>query len=84
MEQVWIWVYRDTFEEVDMSLDSNFDNLAKILVAKKLVQTYFDDCKKNTYWDNVEEFLDDYVADDTEDFYAYALKHNAIIDIKRN
>ena len=90
MEQIWIYVYRDTFEEVDMSLDSNFDNLAEILVTKKFAQSYFDDCKKNLYWENknlywenLEEFLNDYTADDTQDFYEYAWRHNAIIEIKR-
>lgn len=78
MEQVWIWVYRDTIEEHD-----DIDNLAEILVKKEFAERYFNDCGKTAYYDNLEEFLNDYTADCTEDFYKYALKHNAIIEIKR-
>ena len=44
---------------------------------------YFNECiatlDYNVYRD-FEEFLDEYTADDTEDFYNYAVEHNAILD----
>ena len=78
MEQVGILVYRDTIEEHD-----DIDNLAEIFVTKKFAQRYFNECGKDVYWDSLEEFLNDYTADCTEDFYEYAWRHNAIIEIKR-
>ena len=35
-----------------------------------------------TDFDTYEEFMDNYTADDTEDLYEYAKKHDAIIKIK--
>ena len=76
MEKVWICVYRDTIEEHDDSF-----NLAEILVTKDFVEQYFKECNKNEYFKDLEDFLTEYIADDTDDFYNYAKEHNAIIEI---
>ena len=75
-ENVWICVYRDTIEEHNESR-----NLTEILVTKEFVEQYFKECGKDEYFKDVEDFLTEYIADDTEDFYEYAMKHNAIIEI---
>ena len=31
---------------------------------------------------DLEKFLDEYTADDTEDFYEYAIEHKAIIAVE--
>lgn len=77
-EKVWICVYRDTIEQHD-----NSENLTEILVTMDFAKQYFNECiatlDYNSYRD-FEEFLDEYTADDTEDFYSYAVEHNAILD----
>ena len=75
MEKVWICVYRDTIEQHDDDW-----NLTDVLVTKEFFKQYFNELKTE-YWDSMEEFLDEFTADDTQDFYDYAVKHNAIIDI---
>lgn len=74
MENIWICVYRDTIEEHDEN-----ENLTEILTTKDFVKQYFNECQKE-YFDNMEEFLNEYTADNTEDFYEYAMKYNAVID----
>lgn len=74
MEKIWICVYRDTIEEHDDDW-----NLTDVLVTEEFFKQYFNECKSD-YWDSVEEFLSEFTADDTQDFYSYAMKHNAIID----
>lgn len=75
---IWICVYRDTIEQHDES-----NNLTEIKVEKEFAERYFNECIK-TLEDNIysdfEEFLDEYTADDTENFYDFAVKNNAIID----
>lgn len=73
-ENVWICVYRDTIEQHDDDW-----NLTDILVTKEFFEQYFNELKKE-YWDSLEEFLNEFTADDTQDFYKYAVKHNAILD----
>jgi hypothetical protein len=75
MEKIWICVYRDTVE----THNDNW-NLTEIQVAKHFAKQYFDECKAE-YFDSFEEFLNEYTADNTEDFYSYALKHHEIISI---
>ncbi len=75
VEAIWICVYRDTIEEHDES-----ENLTEIQVAKEFAEQYFKECKSE-YFNSFEDFLNEYTADDTEDFYSYALKHHEIISI---
>ena len=76
MENIWICVYRDTIEQHD-----NDNNLTEVLVTKEFAQQYFNnriargEYSKMTF----EDFLDEYTADWTVDFYRYAMKHNAVI-----
>ena len=73
MENIWICVYRDTIEEHDES-----ENLTEVLVTKEFFEQYFNERQKG-YFDTMEDFLNEYTADHTEDFYGYAMKHNAVI-----
>ena len=73
MEKMWICVYRDTIEEHDES-----ENLTEVLVTKEFAEQYFNE-RQSKVFDNMEYFLNEYTADDTEDFYEYAMNHNAVI-----
>lgn len=73
MEKMWICVYRDTIEEHDES-----ENLTEVLVTKDFAEQYFNE-RQSKVFDSMEEFLNEYTADDTEDFYEYAMNHNAVI-----
>lgn len=75
MEKNWIFVYRDTIEEHD-----EIDNLAEVQVTREFVEQYVKE-RQDGLFDNVEEFLNEYTADNTEDFYEYAMKHNAVIKV---
>lgn len=75
MEKVWVCVYRDTIEEHNAST-----NLTEVLVTKEFAEQYFKECNKDEYYKDLEDFLSEYTADDTEDFYEYAMKHNAVIN----
>lgn len=77
MEKLWICVYRDTIEEHDEA-----DNLAEVLVTREFAEQYFKECNKKEYFKDLDDFLNEYIADDTDDFYAYAMEHNAVIDTK--
>lgn len=76
MEKIWLCVYRDTIEEHDDNC-----NLASIEVTKEFAEQYVKE-RKSEYFDSLEDFLNEYTADDTEDFYEYATKHNAVIAIE--
>ena len=73
MEAIWICVYRDTIEEHE---DNN--NLTEVQVTKEFAEQYFNEYQK-PYYKNMEDFLNEYTADETQDFYEYAMKHNAVI-----
>lgn len=73
MKKIWFCVYRDTIEKHDDDC-----NLASIEVTKEFAEQYVEECKSE-YFGSLEEFLNEYTADDTEDFYGYAMKHNAVI-----
>lgn len=75
MEKMWICVYRDTIEEHD-----EIDNLAEVQVTREFVEQYVKE-RQNGIFDNVEEFLNEYTADNTEDFYEYAMEHKAVIQV---
>lgn len=73
-ETIWICVYRDTIEQHN---DSN--NLTEVKVTMDFFKQYFNECQKE-YYDSMEDFLNEYTADDTENFYHYAIQHNAVLD----
>ncbi len=78
-KEIYICVYRDTIEAHDED-----NNLSEILVTKEFAEQYFNECIKTKEWNEwktFEEFSNEYIADDTEDFYDYAMEHNAIIEI---
>ena len=75
-EIIEICVYKDTIMQHDES-----HNLSLVTVEKELVEQYLKERKNGMYTD-VEAFLDEYTADDTEDFYEYALKHNGVIKVE--
>ena len=79
MEKIWICVYRDTVEEHD-----EVNNLTDVQVtkefAKQFYNTFTDEAKES--FGSFENFLNEYTADDTEEFYQYAMKHNAVLDIE--
>ena len=74
----WICVYRDTIEEHDEDW-----NLSEVLVMRDFARQYFEECKAEDYDDSIvfDNWVMNYDADDTEDFYDYAMKHNAVLDI---
>ena len=76
---IWICVYRDTIE--DHTEDCN---LAEVKVTEDFARQYFEECKAEQYDESIvfENWIMNYDADDTEDFYEYAMKHNAVLDIE--
>lgn len=78
MKTKWIVVYRSTIEP-DFDGDNN---LSEIQVSMEILEKYFEEKKDKTTWKTLEEFLDNYIADDTEDFYEYAKSYDAIMDIQ--
>lgn len=79
MEKIWICVYRDTIEEHD-----EVDNLSEVLVTKEFAEQYFKERILRAEDDDLtfEGFLNEYTADWTEDFYEYAIEHNAVIEVQ--
>lgn len=73
-ETIWICVYRDTIEEHNAST-----NLTEVLVTKEFAEQYVKE-RLSEYYNTFEDFWNEYTADDTEDFYDYAMKHNAVLD----
>lgn len=76
MEKEWICVYRDTIEEHD-----EIDNLAYVQVTREFVEQYVRE-RQNGLFKDVEEFFNEYTADNTEDFYEYAMEHGAVIQVE--
>lgn len=76
---IWICVYRDTIEEHDED-----DNLAEILVSEDFAEQYFNECISKNYDETIVfwNWVMNYDANDTMDFYQYAKEHNAIIEIR--
>lgn len=75
MEKVLVCVYRDTVKEHD-----EVDNLAYVQVTMDFLAKYVRE-RQNDFKD-VEEFLNEYTADNTEDFYEYAMEHRAVIKVE--
>lgn len=77
MNKISICVYRDTIEE------HNDDwNLSEVWVIKDFAEQYYNNSENKEYYETFEDFLNEFTADDTEDFYEYAKEHNAIIEIE--
>lgn len=74
-EKVWVCVYRDTIEEHD-----EVNNLSYVKVTMNFLDQYVKERKKG--FESLEEFLDEYTADTTEDFYEYAMEHGAVIAVE--
>lgn len=74
-ERVWVCVYRDTIEEHD-----EVDNLSYVWVETDFLNQYVKE--RNKGFESLEEFLNEYTADTTEDFYEYAMEHGAVIAIE--
>ena len=81
---IWIDVYADTtpYKQAD-------NNLLSVLVSRETTKAYFDqyigigkqtngNIEKDTY-ESVNDWLADYWCDDTDQFYEFAKKRNAII-----
>ena len=79
MDTFWIVVYRDTIEK-----HNEDNNLSAILVSEDFVEQYFNECifNKLDYAMSLGDWLMEYTADETMDFYQYAKEHNAIIEIQ--
>lgn len=75
MGKVWVCVYRDTIEEHD-----EVNNLSYVEVTMDFLDQYVRE-RKNGF-ESLEEFLDEYTADTTEDFYEYAIEHGAVIAVE--
>lgn len=80
-EKVWICVFRDTVEELE---DDWQTNLSEILVTEDFARQYFEECCAEQYDESIdfENWIMNYDASETTDFYNYASKHNAVIDIE--
>lgn len=76
LEKVWVCVYRDTIEEHDEA-----NNLAYVKVRMDFLDKYLRE-RQGGLFKNLKEFLDEYTADDTEDFYEYAKEHGEVIAVE--
>ena len=76
METILVCVYRDTIEEHD-----EVNNLAYVQVTMDFLKQYVKE-RQDGFFKDLEEFLNEYTADNTEDFYEYAMEHGAVIDIE--
>lgn len=76
MEKEWVCVYRDTIEEHD-----EINNLAYVEVTKDFLAKYVEE-RQNGLFEGLEEFFNEYTADNTEDFYEYAMAHGAVLAVE--
>ena len=76
IKTVGICVYRDTIEEHD-----EVNNLSYVEVTINVLVQYVRERQSGLFKD-LEKFLDEYTADDTEDFYEYAIEHKAVITVE--
>ena len=74
--KVWVCVYRDTIEKHD-----EVNNLAYVKVRMDFLKQYVKERQEGVFKD-LKEFLDEYTADNTEDFYEYAMAHGAVIAVE--
>ena len=76
MKTICVCVYRDTIEEHD-----EVNNLSYVEVTTDFLAKYVKE-RQGEFFKDLEEFLNEYTADDTEDFYKYAMEHNAVISVE--
>ena len=76
METIGVCVYRDTIEEHD-----EVNNLSYVKVTMDFLDQYVREQQGGLFKD-LGQFLDEYTADDTEDFYEYAMEHRAVIAVE--
>ena len=76
MKTVEVCVYRDTIEEHD-----EVNNLSYVEVTMDFLDQYVRERQGGLFKD-LGEFLNEYTADNTEDFYAYAMEHGAVITVE--
>ena len=83
---VLITVYADTVPGHEEE-----DDFLEICVSRELAEKYFEetqdkDCTRGNinkdHYDCFDDWNDDYICDDTLDFYAYAADRNGILGIK--
>ena len=78
METVWITVYKDT-----MNHEYNGDNnLLNVKITREFAELYFLDKVNKDDYRSFTDFINNYTADTTEDFYEFARDHDAIIEIE--
>jgi len=78
MNTIAIVVYKDTINNEHNS----DDNLSCIYVEKKFAELYFLNKINKDDYSNFAEFIDNYTADDTTDFYKFVNECDAIIRIE--
>lgn len=89
MNGIWICVYTDTLVGYPTHLYNKDDNLSYIKVKEDVLFDWF---KKNILEDFrsevdegisdrgvMDEWLDEYTADETIDLYDYLVKHNGLL-----
>ena len=74
-ETIWVCVYRDTIKEHD-----EVNNLSYVEVTTDFLEQYVKEVV--TDFEGLNEFLDEYTADNTLGFYQYAMEHNAVIAVE--
>ena len=86
IETVWITVYADTVPGHEED-----DGFINIEVTKDFARQYYEETQdKSCTWGNIskdhydcfEDWNEDYICDDTMNFYDYASERNAILDIE--
>ena len=79
MNTVWVEVYRDTIEH-----HNEDNNLSKVLVTEDFAEQYFNECISKDLDETIVfgNWIMNYDADETIDFYQYAKERNAIIEIE--
>lgn len=78
MNTIVITVYKDTINH-----QYNGDNnLSCIYVEKEFAELYFLEKVNKDDYRSFTDFINNYTADDTEDFYEFAKEYNAIIKVE--
>ena len=78
METVFITVYKDT---INHKYNGN-DNLSVIKVSREFAELYFLEKVNKDDYRSFTDFINNYTADDTEDFYEFAKEYDGIIEIE--
>lgn len=78
METVLITVYKDTINHKY----NGDNNLSVIKVSREMAELYFTERVNKEDYKTFNDFINNYMADNTEDFYEFAKEHNGIIEIE--